>query len=457
MPPPPRPLQPRKNRSLQAQVSGLYSEPPDSTSQPPEFDGTEANSQEVEDVGATSGFVSEPEYPFLSDEEIATMSAKSDKAMAEIYWLCEPFLGASTDLQGQPSMDLSAELIDDLGIGFMFPGQASGKVHEKRNGNAMPNGVGTTKTRNVAQPVQEKQGTKRKESHEDTGNFQDVQLDVERQERRAVKRVKSVHSTNPQNNSGELYQDAAYNFQQQSHFTPRVGNYQSGYIYGQTFVRPAMQDARPLQRASVEDANPRTGGSSYEKQNGGMIGQHPNQIFKPYPPQHEPPASFTKTFPAHQQGTRSPYIPARAARDEITNQQSPSAPNAQYIGHQSTMGQPRPRVDRGNHRVSWGNTSENRRLHPYANPNRRTAQSTELDDMQPLNPLSDPTAQVDIEQIPGMSPAPLEDASPSSRVPASPPYPQSGRFFIYRNNDPRQGLDVRATRRLLDGYLEGWS
>lgn len=413
MPPPPRPLQPRNNRSLQPQVSSSHSEPPDSTSQPPEFDGTEANSQEVEDVGAMNGFVSEPEYPFLSDEEIAAMSAKSDKAMAEIYWLCEPFLGASTDLQGQPSMDLSAELIDDLGIGFMFPGQASGKVHEERNGNAMPNGVGTTKTRNVAQPVQEKQGTKRKESYEDTGNFQDVQLDVEKQERRAVKRVKSVHSTNPQNNSGELYQNAAYNIQQQSHFTPQVGNYQSECIYG--------------------------------------------QIFNPYPPQHEPPASFTKTFPAHQQGTGSPYIPARAARDAIANQQSPCAPNAQYIGHQSTMGQPRPRVDRGNHRVSWGNTSENRRFHPYANPNRRTAHSTELDDMQPLNPLSDPTAQVDIEQIPGVSPASLEDASPSSRVPALPPNPQLGRFFIYRNNDPRQGLDVRATRRLLDGYLAGWS
>ena len=73
----------------------------------------------------------------------------------------------------------------------------------------MSNRVGTIKPRNVDQQVQTNQGTKGRQSHEDTENFQDVQLDVEKQERRPVKRVKSVLGNNPQNNSGELYQDAA--------------------------------------------------------------------------------------------------------------------------------------------------------------------------------------------------------------------------------------------------------
>ena len=214
MPPPPRPSQPRAHRPLQPQISGSHSEPLDSTSQPSEFDGNEASPPEVEDAGATNAYVPEPEYPFLSDEETAAMSAKSDKAMAEIYWLCEPFLGPSTNLQGQPFMDLSAELIDDLGIGFMFPGQASGKVQEKISGNVMPIQGRATQDPNVARPVLKKQGTKRKGSREeDTENFQDVQLDVEKQARRPVKRVKSVHSANSQSNNGELYQDAAYDFQ----------------------------------------------------------------------------------------------------------------------------------------------------------------------------------------------------------------------------------------------------
>ena len=114
MPPPPRPFQHRNDQFFQPQLSGSHSQPPDLTSQP-EFDGTEASSQEVEDVGATYNLVAEPEYPFLSDEEIATISAKSDKAMAEINWFCEPFLDASFDLQCTPSMELSSELIDDLG------------------------------------------------------------------------------------------------------------------------------------------------------------------------------------------------------------------------------------------------------------------------------------------------------------------------------------------------------
>ena len=301
MPPPPRPSQPRTHRSLQPQISGSHSEPLDSTSQPSEFDGNEASAQEVEDDGATNAYVPEPEYPFLSDEEIATMSAKSEKAMAEIYWLCEPFLGPSTDLQGPPPMDLSAELIDDLGMGFMFPSRAGGKVQEKRRETAMPNGVGTMQVRNVAQPVQNKQGTKRKEHYDDGENFQGDQLNVEKQERRAVKRVKSVHGTNSHNNSGELYRDAAYNFQPQQHFAPQVGNYQSGYIYGQTFVGPAMQGDQPPQHASVEDADPGAVGNSYEEQDRGIIEQYPNLIFEPYPAQHDPSATSTKTFPDRQQ------------------------------------------------------------------------------------------------------------------------------------------------------------
>ena len=223
-----------------------------------------------------------------------------------------------------------------------------------------------------------------------------------------------------------------------------------------------MQGAQSPQHASVEDADPDADGSSYDEQNGGMIVQYPNQIFESYPTQHCP-SSSTNTFPDRQQSTGSPYIPARAARDEIANQQSSSAPNAQHVGHQSAMGQPRPRADRGNQREPRKNTSENRRFHPYANPNRRTAQSTEaaqgqqLDDMQPLKPLSDPTAQVDHECIYEAGPASSENTSPPGCVPDLPLNPPPGGFFIHRNNDPRQGLDVRATSRLLDGYLQGYS
>ena len=250
MPPPPRPVISRINQSLRPQVFGSHQQPPHSTNRPSEFDDTPADFEEVNELRETNLCVPELGDPCLINEEMAEMSAKSDKAMAEIYRMCEPFLDPCAGFQDSAPMELSAELIDDLGIGFLFPKHAGRQMRERRNQSAMPNPARTMQAGDMAQLVPRKQGTKRQEFLEDDGNFRRVQLDVERQERRPVKRVKSVHGVNSQGSDRKAHQETAHNSQQQ------LGNYHPGYSRGWTFGGPTMHYAQPSQHALVEDVDP---------------------------------------------------------------------------------------------------------------------------------------------------------------------------------------------------------
>ena len=315
MPPPPRPLKSRTSRLPEPQLSVSNTEPPYPTNLPAEFDGTRAGGEEVDGIGATTDHVLEQEYAFMSDEEMTTMSARSDEAIAEIYRMCEPFLDPCSDLQGPPPMDLSAELIDDFGIGFMFPSPASGQMREKGSKEAIRSPAQARPPRNVAEQravVPKKQGTKRKdyESEEDNESYQD-----ERQERRPVKRVRSARSAKTQHTNGGLYQGAVHNFQQQPPFAPQSGNYQTPYTHGQSFGWPAPQGARPAQYASVENANLYTGNGSCEE-------QHQSSI-------------------------------------------SPDGSNTQHVGYQSATARPGSRDGHGHHGKPWEDQSHNHRFHPY--------------------------------------------------------------------------------------------
>ena len=171
----------------------------------------------------------------MSDEEIATlatMSARSDQAMTEIYRMCEPFLDPCSDMEDQRPLDLSAELIDELGIGFLFPNRGGRMTQRRRNEDAILNPARTMQARNVEQRgpslLSKEQGTKRKDLHDGVEPFQHVQLDVERQERRSVKQIKSVHKADFQPNDRPLHSDTAVNFQQQPHFAPGSRYHRSG-------------------------------------------------------------------------------------------------------------------------------------------------------------------------------------------------------------------------------------
>ena len=297
---------------------------------------------EVEDFRATATFDHVPrlEHQFMSDEEIATMSAQSDEAMAEILWMCEPFLGPVSKFQGPPPMDVSAEppvLIEDLEMCFMLPIQAGGRVRGKGNEDAMPHPAQSMHARDMAQRtmprLSEKQGTKRKECDGGNENLRHLQLDVERQERRPIKRVKSVHNANLQYINTASYHDAAHDAQQQ-HFDPhpQLGDYQSGYLHRQTFSGSALQGARAPRYGSFEDVDPYTCGAPSEGQYGRTIGQQPNQVVKPYQPQYYPETSFRPNMPDYQPRRRrsaaSPYIPVFTAKD-------------QNPGHQTSTLQPR--------------------------------------------------------------------------------------------------------------------
>lgn len=168
----------------------------------------------------------EAEYSFMSDEEMATMSAQSDKALAEIHHLCEPFFDHGFNFQAPPPEDLSAALVNGLGLGFMF---------EDVGGDVWPNPAQTMQARNVAHqtPLMTSgmRGTKRKACDDGSENFQHVQLDVERRERRPIKQVNSVHHASFRDNTGAIDFDAAYNPQQWQHITPQIGDYQSRYSH----------------------------------------------------------------------------------------------------------------------------------------------------------------------------------------------------------------------------------
>ncbi len=303
MPPPPLPFKPQNGHPP---VSGSHSDAPYSINRPPVSDDTEAEIREEEDSRALD-------------------NARFDEAMAEIRWLCEPFVDLDSDFSEPPPMDLSAELIEELGISFLFPTQESGKG--QRNEGAMPNPAQTMPAWNSAQqtPMPSKnRGTKRKGSGDDQEGFQQVQLDVERQAHRPIKRVKSVHTANLPNNSTAFYPDAASNIQRQQRFAPQ---YQSGYGPGQSFGGPALQGGR---LPPVEPANHHRD-DVLPEQNWDLLPrnfiQAINQVNEPLQPRQHTPRPLGTSLPdpwaPHQPSVASPYVPTYTMGAQAQSYQSP--------------------------------------------------------------------------------------------------------------------------------------
>ena len=461
MPPPPRrAVKPRNSQSYQSRVHSSLPELSHSTKRRPQYDATQTNREDVDDFRGTILHVPEPGYPILTDEEMATMSAKSDKAMAEMYWICEPFLDSSSSHQDQPPMDLSAELIDYLGGGFSFPNQSGDRVREEG-------------TRPM---LSQKKGTKRKERYEsnkddeDYGNCQQVQLDVERQASRPVKRVKSVHHSSSPINSGAIHHSTANSFKQQVPFNPQLGNDQFGYSQGQKFLGPVPQEAQPPQYASVKDLDPYTGGRLLEEDNGSMKRQYEGHASELYWPQHDPWTSSWKMFPDIQRPheiVASPYLATSGVgegiHDYLSLLQDPEAsadtfshgdcqvgealehpsfgtsstPSTIYVGavsQQCEIVQARSRADREYYKEFPEWTSSSHQHHPYTNPEMGIAKSREERQMQqlggehPVQPNEE--AQVDDLYISDAAPALLDDASlvdPFPDVPLDPLF----RDFIF--------------------------
>ena len=280
-----------------------------------------------------------PEFPYVSDDEIAKMIAESDRiekmaaetdeAMAELERMYEPFLNPPPVPQGLPTMDLSAASAKDTG--FMFPTQAA-----RDNEYAMPNSERTGQDQSVthgfAPLISDRQRAKRKERDDAVESFQHVQLDVERQDPRPAKRVKSVHGVN----NGVRHINAAYGFQQQPQVFPSHGGYQLPYSHAQNFGGPALQGAPPPQQTSVGDADLYNGSGSYRLQNGGITGQYPNAVFDSYQTQNYPPTSFGTfgtAFPDQQQSMGPPYMHAPAMRDGIANYVSPDTLLGDPVGN----------------------------------------------------------------------------------------------------------------------------
>lgn len=343
----------------------------------------------------------------MSDEEKANMSARIDKAMLEIGWMCQPFLDPCSDFPDPPPMDLSVALVNELGLGFMFPEQSE---------DTLPNPAQTMQPWNVAKSgtpmLLHQQGKKRKEYDESNENFQNVQLDVERQARRPIKRVKSVHSLNFQNNDGAFYLDAAYNSQQGQRFVPQVGDYQSTYSHGRAFGGPALYGGQPPPHALVEEAALCNGGDVFEEHNEGIAEQPFDKIFEPFRPQSYPVTPFRVAFSDRQPSVGLPYIPTPAAgaqtldirtweflpsgpaetisQDDMqagqtlrrSSPMSSPMPPTQPPSPQARATRPRSRADRGHIREPLGNVQRNHRYHPYANSKQGSAQSTEAPQAQ---------------------------------------------------------------------------
>ena len=356
------------------------------------------------------------------------MSAKSDEAMAEINRLYEPFRDPCASLQDPPLMDLSAELIDALGIGFLFPNRAASKERERRRPIAFP-----------------KQGKKRKErcrgdeGDEDYGNFQQVQLDVERQASRPVKRAKSVHNSSSQLNNG-----------QQPHLNPRLGSYESGHSRSETFGVPTRHDAQPSQHAWVEDFGPQIGGLLHGEHDWGFVGQTPNQIFEPHQR-----TTFADAPPPNET-MASPYLPTTIAREDILDltallpsggasadsfphgnreigqalkdqsYESTTNPSTQQISHESVMAQLGPRAADGSYMGSSEHASQGRGYRPYANSRQGVGRSMEAPQMQQLDDRSSPptggaqTVPVDGRNTPDVTLAGFDYASLSNPFPDTP-------------------------------------
>lgn len=379
------------------------------------------------------------------------MSARSDAAMAEIYRMCEPFLDPCTNIQVPPPMEVSTELIDDLGVGFLFPTYASNPTRATGNNEVKRNPMRTMQARNVAHMAPSKQGTKRKEYPEDNENFQHVQFDAERQERRPIKKVKSVHNANPQRSDRQLNKDAAKNSQQQQPFDSQLREYLSGYGYRRTSGGPAPQSSQAPRHAIVEDVDTYNGGVLYGEQIGGIMGRYPNQVSEPYQPQHYPSTLSRTTFPDRQpprEPLASPHITAPTRRQGFLDNPSSvlapgvsvhafpygdvqsgrakepqtyitsSAPNVQDVQQrQQAMARPSPKADHVHHREPRAHNSYNVRYHPYAKSRRGIPQSIEAPQVQQLGggssvqPVGTTAAQVDKPSIPDIAPASLEQDS----------------------------------------------
>lgn len=458
MPPPPRPIKIRNNQSLRHQVSGLQAEPPTSTNRPSQVHFNPADVEDMDENKRKNLYVLKQGIPCLSDEELVTMSAKSDAAMAEIIRMCEPFLDPCADIQEPPPMELSTELIDDLGVGFLFPTHAGGPTRARRNIEAKRSPTRAMQPRNVAHMAPSKQGTKRKEYPEDNENFQHVQLDAERQECRPVKRVKSVHNANPQRSDTQVNKDAAKNSHQQPPSDSQLRKYLSGYGYGRTLGRSAPLSSQAPRHTLVEDVDTYNGGVSYKEQTGGLMGMNPDQVSDPYQPQHYSSTLSRTTFPSRQpprEPVASPYIPISTVRQGFLDHHSSvvdpgvsavtsphsdvqsgqavephpytrsSAPNAQDVHQQQqAMAQPSPNANRGHHREPRAHIS-NLRYYPYTKSRRGIAQSIEASQMQQLSgessvqPVRIAAARVDKSSNPDVAPTSLEEEAPSSPVPNS--------------------------------------
>ena len=496
MPPPSLPFIPTSGQLPHFQNLNSFSDSQNFVNGPPDFENTQADFWRVENFTAKNPFMPEPvpelDYPFTRNEEIAKASTKFDEAMAEIHGICEPFLDLGSDLHGPPPMDLSVELINEMGLDVMFPTQPGVKVRRKGNGNARPNSAQTTPVRNLAEQntpmLPKKQGTKRKECNDSNEDFQHVQLDVEKQERRPRKQVKSVHHTNFQKNSGALYHDDAFNTQQQQHFDPQYKYYQSGFPQEQALGGPVLQGGK---YASIDDADQYTGGGRFEEQIRGMIGQHFNQNIEPSHHHIYPANPFRETFLDRQPSVDSPYQPVPTARAQASNLQalniqphgveehfsqgnmqpgqtlrhpppmSSPMPNAQSPSRQIPENRPRSRADRGHDREPQGQTNNKYRYHPYANSRKGSGQRMEAPQAHQINSENQlqsaeiSEAQVEENYHPHMAPGPLEHVQLQNTLPDAPLDPNVDGVFIYKNSDPAQGLDIEATRKFRDWLSQG--
>lgn len=263
MPPPQLPPKSRNGRSHRSQVYSPHLNTPNVANQSPQSESIQTHIEEVEKISGSNIHTSEPEYTMINEEELATMAARSEEAMTEIQWMCEPFLDPVSNPQDPPRMELSTELIVDLGLGILFPSEAEQTMRGRGAEEVMPIPARTMQARSVAQPgtplLSEKQRGKRKERDDGDESFEDVHVGAERQDSRPIKRVKSVHSSKSQHKSGKL---SAKRIQQQPRLAPKLGGFQSGYRSGRKFDGPALQNSRLPRHAWVEEADPYAGGNA---------------------------------------------------------------------------------------------------------------------------------------------------------------------------------------------------
>lgn len=348
--------------------------------------------------GATDDHCLSPNYPFMSDEEIAVMSARSEEAMAEISSICEPFLETNSGIQSAPSNNLSPALMEELGLGYLFAERAKGQLPENWSEVNTPTLAQTIQAGNLAHPnppiLSGKQGTKRKEFDDENEDYHHVQLDVEKQERRPRKQVKSVHHANVPSNRREPYHDATYNSQQQYRLATSSGDARVGKSRGTAFSGPALQAAPPAQPqgfASVEDVDPYI--IPYAGDN---LNEEQSLTIDPSVLQQGPGRHLGTAFPSLQPFASSSYRHAPAVQAQIPDFESWTLPheaaetpafddtqsgqtlrrlsplssemlNGPPLNPQFTATRPASRTHHGNSGQPSGKTGNSRRYHPYAN------------------------------------------------------------------------------------------